>query len=82
MYLGNENFENLSLNPIETDQYNSSEDMIVDPSQIRQRRSVVNNASSSHPPLNETPSSQKCLLVITILLVLTFLGGMILSFAQ
>ncbi|KAF0452885.1 hypothetical protein F8M41_001850 [Gigaspora margarita] len=81
MYLGNENFENLSLNPIETDQYNSSEDMIG-PSQIRQRRSVVNNASSSHPPLNENPSSQKCLLVITILLVLTFLGVMILSSAQ
>ncbi|CAG8632643.1 24095_t:CDS:2 [Dentiscutata erythropus] len=69
MYLGNENFENLSLKPIETDQYNSSEDMIGS-SQIRQRRPVANNASSSHPPLDKNPFGRKFLLVTTILLVL------------
>ncbi|CAG8713261.1 7304_t:CDS:2, partial [Dentiscutata heterogama] len=81
MYLGNESFENLSLKPIETDQYNSSEDMIGS-SQIRQRRPVANNASSSHPSLDENPSSRKFLLVTTILLVLIFSIGLILSSVQ
>ncbi|CAG8517708.1 15891_t:CDS:2 [Cetraspora pellucida] len=86
MHLENEDFVDFpSSKSIETDQYDSDEDM-SGTSTIRQRRPVNNNSSSFYPnfrpTLNENPFSRKFLLVIEILLVLTSLIGLIFLYSQ